>query len=793
MVRHFFTTAIRHFSKYKTHTLLNVFGLALAMACAIFIYTFIVYQLDFDRFHPHTDRTFMIVQDLKLEQMEYSKGGSYAMYSAIKKEVPQIEHITLYIDKQDFTIKANDHLFKTNGKAAFTDASYFDILNFPWLQGDIRQLNELNTAAISTSLAQRYFGTTNVVGKTIWVESKHPVEIVGVIDDSKTNSNFRSELYFSLASIKTLKDIKDESNFNNWGYTHTSNNILMTLYNSENKAIVEKTVHDLVARHWHKDVLQYYTYSLFNIADFHFDNKYGEGTQKSLLAILAVIGFGILAMACINYINMTAAQQLYRSAEMGVRKILGSSNKILFLQFIIETLSLSLVSIILASFLFYIGFNWSNKHLFSDAPIQQLPTSGFIALCLFLWLAIALLTSIIPSLSLQRLQIQAALKKQLSFRWNLSKKALIIFQNTITLLLITGTIVVVSQVHYLKNTDNGYDRSSILLIPIKDDMWKQQEKLSALFRNTSAISSFSFCDNPPSHDKVWGGTIQFDNRAEWETWAPRYAIGDSSYLRTFGIRLLAGTNFNNDSKNPQFLINENMLHKLGYKNPMEVIGKELMAGGLNDNHKGRIVGVVSDFNTNSLKEAISPTVLGYNEERFKHVAIKYTGSSPRQLLKTLEQEWKNLYPDKLFEYRFYDEQIARLYQKEALLEKLIWLAASISIVISILGFIGLLSTVIVKRTKEIGIRKVLGANTTGIFYLLSKDFLQWVIIAFLIAVPISWCILHRWLEDFTFQVPLRWWMFALAGAIGVFITLITISYQSLKAAKTNPVNALRDE
>lgn len=254
-----------------------------------------------------------------------------------------------------------------------------------------------------------------------------------------------------------------------------------------------------------------------------------------------------------------------------------------------------------------------------------------------------------------------------------------------------------------------------------------------------------------------------------------------------------GRNFKNDSNNPEFLINEKMANDLGFKDPTEIIGKNLLAGGLNDEFKGVIVGVVKDFSTKSLNEPIAPTLIGLNESRFKNLALKYTGNNPARLLSDLKNEWKTWYPNELFEYKFYDEQIANLYQRETLLEKLIWIAAIISVVISSIGFLGLLSIMIVKRKKEIGVRKVLGSSVSGIVRLLSKDFMKWVTLAFLIAVPIGWYAMNKWLDYFVYRIEIQWWMFALTGVLGIVITLITISFQAVKAAVANPVDSLRDE
>ncbi|TYR35978.1 FtsX-like permease family protein [Sphingobacterium phlebotomi] len=614
--------------------------------------------------------------------------------------------------------------------------------------------------------------------------------MVGIIDDSRKNSDFRSELYFSLASVN---EFRESAFFHNWGYTNSANNILLTLHHADEKVGVENSIRELIAQHWHKDVLEYYSYKLLPLTAFHFDMDYGKATQFSLLGVLTVIAIGILFMAAINYTNMVSAQQLYRSKEMGIRKVLGGSKRQMFLQFLIESLLVSFLALLLAWFFLWIAIDWSNHYLFTNEPLQVLSIPKLFFTSITIWFSICAITSIFPVFFLHKTRIQIALKKQVADNWGLGRKTLIVFQNVLALILIAATIVIVSQVRYLKNTDMGFDRETVLIFPLKSEMRDNTEKITAYLQHRHDILAFTFCDNPPSYDKVWGGTFKFDNRAEWETWAPRYAIGDSSYIKTFGIQLLAGHNFKDNEQHPEFLVNEKMAKNLGYQDYHEIIGKDLLAGGLNDKSQGKIVGVVRDFNTNSLKEGVSPTVIGYNKIRIKNLAIKYSGNHPDQLLRDLENEWKQWYPNELFDDKFYDEQIGNLYQKEALLEKLIWIAAAISIIISFLGFLGLLSIMVVKRTKEIGIRKVLGASITGITLLLSKDFVRWVCLAFLFAIPIGWYLLGRWLDGFVYRIELQWWMFALTGFIGLFITLITISVQTVRAAKTNPVDSLRDE
>lgn len=794
MLKNYIKTAFRQIRRYKFYSILSVFGLGLALATCLFIYTYNSYQLSFDRSSSDADRTFLLVEDLKLDKLEHNKGGAIAMFEAIKNEIPEVERAILYTDKQEFTLKIDQHLFNTGPNAAYVTSDYFNFSSIPWIAGNKNQLDEPYTVALSEKLAKQYFGNSNPIGKTIEVEGKFPVKVVGILSDSHDPSDFHSDIYFSWASMSTFKNIsKNDGLFTNWGYTNSANNIIVTLRNAQQKEKVEQAIHDLVAKHWHKDVLQYYTYKLLPITAYHFDKDYGKGTQASLLWILALIASGILLMAIINYSNIVAAQQIYRSTEMAIRKIAGSTRKQLFLQFIIESLIISLAATLFGGLLFWLALHLANLKLFQPEYIQIISYIKLIILALGLWFLVAFINSIYPILFLNRTTLVGSLKKQETGSWSVSKTGLLIVQNTIAILLVSATVVVVSQVRFLQNSNMGYDREAVLVFPLKIDILKDKDRINQYLSSRSDITAYTFCDNPPSNDKAWGGTFRFDNRDEWETWAPRYAIADSAYIKTFGIQLVAGRNYRTDAATPEYLINELMAKTLGFDNPAEILGKPLHAGGMNDKEQGIIVGVVQNFNTNSLNEDLSPTVIGFNESRLKNLAIKYSGSSPQNLLVDLEKKWNNWYPNSVLEYQYLDDRIAQLYQKESLLLKLIWISAVISLIISSVGLLGLLSIMIVKRTKEIGIRKVLGASRLEIIRLLSSSFIRYLIVAFIIALPIGWLLLNRWLESFVFKIQIQWWMFAFAGITALIITLLTISIQAFTASKVNPVDSLRDE
>lgn len=794
MIQLYFKSALRQLFKHGYYTMLTICGLGLAMACSLFIYIYNSFQLSFDQFHVDKDRTFLVVQDLKLDKIEHSKGGAYAMYDAISREIPQVEKTALYIDNKNLTLRIEDQLYQTAGKASFTSSSYFNILNFPWIQGKPEELDQPNTVALTKSISKIYFKDENPIGKIILVDGKFPIKVIGIIDDSKKNSDFRSDIYISLNSLTNLWQIpKDDGFFLNWGYTNSNNNIILRLKHTSDQAAVEKSIQKLITKYWDKDVLQYFHYKLLPLPHFHFDADYGKGTQRTLLNILVVIAVGIGVMAFINYSNIVFAQQMNRSVEMGVRKILGSSKQQLYYQFLIETLLLTACSVLFALVLLGLSISWANQYLFEDEPVQIINLYSFLGTIGILWAATALVTSVYPLIFVNRMKIQQALKKLTIGPWSLTRKSFIVVQNVIAMILLIATFVIVLQVNHLKQTDIGFNREQVVLFPMTNNMLKSKEKIVHFLRDRTEVQSFTFCDNPPSHEKVWGGTFQFDNRSEWEKWPAKYAIGDSTYIRTFHIKLLAGRNFDDNPQNPEFLVNRQMATTLGFKNPNDILGRNLNAGGLNEEHIGKIVGVVADFSTNSLNEPISPTVIGYNESRLKNLAVKFKGHKQDILLKTLALQWKNWYPDEVFQYKFYDQQIANLYKKEALVEKLIWIAAIVSLCISSLGFLGLLSINILKRTKEIGIRKVLGASVSGIVILLSQDFFKWMAIAFTIATPVAYYLMESWLTNFPFRIEISWWIFFLAFCTGLILTLLVITLQSIKAAIANPVHSLRNE
>ncbi len=793
MIKNYFKTAWRNVTKNKLFSLLYVLGLGLALTSCLFIYTYIGFHNSFDNFHPHADRTFRLVNELHLQRTEYSKGASYAMYNALQTEVPEVSEGTFLVDNQEFTLKIGESIYKTGRQAALASSSWFELFDFDWLEGDPKELDEANTIALTAELAKKYFKNADPMGQTIIVDNKHPFKVVGIIDDSRRNTSLTAELYLSMSSIRTLQpDITDEF-FNYWGFINSSNNVFVSLQHPTQKEAVEQKLTELAAQNLDPSISKVFNFKLLPLKEVHFDTKYGGTARRSLLIVLAVIGGCIMVVASINYINLSIVQQARRSVEIGIRKVLGGSRKQLFMQLLIESTLITVVAMCLSLVFIQLALSLANQYLLVKEPVQIISWTNLLAFALLLLLSISLISGIYPAYVLAKLNVFNALKNNIPLRNRTGRQSLVVLQNVVAQVLLMITIVFVLQVRFLQHTDLGFDRQSVIMVPLPKDVGNTSTPLIKYLDSDSRIMTHSFCFQAPAGKERWGGTVLFDDRPDWEEWPARYAFADSNYIQTFGINLLAGRNIREEAAEPEYLINESMVSSLGYQLVTDVLGKRLLAGGMNDTETGVIVGVVNDFNTYSLLTPIEPTVIGHIPDKLSTLAIKLGVADAREVTADLRQYWASLFPEEVFAYTYLDDQINLLYEKEAQQQKIIWIASTMAIIISSLGLLGMVSLMTLLRTKEIGVRKVMGASVSGIIQLLSLGFIKVVVIAFLIAAPIAWWVMDKWLADFAHRIEMQWWMFAMAGMIAVVIAMATVGLQTLKVALANPADSLRDE
>jgi putative ABC transport system permease protein len=797
MIKNYFKIALRNFAKRKFYPAINILGLSLGIGCSIFLYLFISYHLSFDQYHKNASRTYRVLNELHFEKTLHEKGASIAMFRALEAGVTHVSNAAVILSNYTFTVTVNDsskteRRFKEDKNVALVSPSWFKMFDYKWIAGNADKINLPNTAVITQKQSVKYFGNANPIGKVIVFENSQPIQIVGLLSDRPFNTDLKSDIYVSLSSLKSLHPDSFDNFCTDWGWMNSTTSLYLTLNDKKSQPEVEYTIAKMAKANL-GDNAKYYHFWLQPLADVHFNADYGGAIQKSLLLTLMIIGILVLLIASFNYINISIAQQSKRMVEIGTRKVLGGTTWQLFMQFIVETFSMVSIAMIIAIALVVLILPLANQSLFSQEPVHLLSYTSISVFISLLLIVLVMLSGFYPAVILSRINVFKAIKNEAAtWKAGMVRKVLVVVQNSVACVLIICAFIMVLQVRFLKNTDIGFNRNAVVLVPLPDSSQLRRGLLRERLEKMPQVASFSFCLRAPSSENNFGGSVKFDNRPDWEPWPAGSPIGDTSYVKSFGLRIIAGRNIRESKASPEYLVNETMIHKLGLSSPQEAIGKSIIAGQFDD-QKGIIAGVVKDFNTKSLEVPIEPVIIASIPERFSMVGIKLNGSSLQSAIQKIREDWEEVYPKEVFEYHFLDEQIAGLYQKENLQEQLIWLAASAAIIISCLGLLGLVSLITLQRTKEIGIRKVIGASVSNIVFMVSKDFLKMIFISILIASPVAWWAIHKWINDFAYRIHIEWWVFAVTGLFSVLIALATISFQAIKAAVANPVESLRTE
>lgn len=803
MFRNYFKIAWRNLWKQKFHSALNIFGLSLGMAGGLILFQFIRYHLSYDGYHRKSGQIYRAVTDLHLDDGSVINvsGSPIGLTAALQNEFPQIKDQAVLLKLRTVTIGIPNggqwKYFEEKENIGFTDQHWFTLFDYAWEEGNAASsLLQPNTAVISRRLADKYFGRAEAMGRTIRLDNKYVVTITGVLKDLPGNSDLKTELFFSRPSFTAFYPDTEKDMFRSWGFINNTTQSFLWLPGELSEKKIDAAMARLIKTHFDKEVASAYRFHLQPLKEVHFDGRYGGTMQISLLLTLAVVGLFLVIIACFNFINLATAQSAKRAREIGTRKVLGSSTTAIFWQFMTETACLVMLATFFALFLIKLTLPLSDRWLQISLPFNPIRDQGLAIAIMLLAALVTATAGFYPALVLSRSKPIDALKKQINSAGStLFRKGLIVFQNVVVQVLIICTLIITLQIKHLKTTDPGFAKDAIIMVPVPDPAKGKLSYLESRLKMDPAIQSVTFCYSAPLSERNLSGSVSYDNRS-WEKFNPRTLIGDADYLPTFGLGLLAGRNLTQSDTVREFLINETLVRKLGIGDPKQVIGRRLVAGGLDD-HQGTIVGVVKDFNVQTLNKPVEPVLITTKRDRYDYAAIKFNGGNPAGnqagLRQRIRKSWEAVYPEHVFEYHYLNEQIDEYYHKEDLLNKLINATAAIAIAISCLGLLGLVSFFTIQRTKEISIRKVLGANARAIMYMLSKDFLKLILLSTLIASPIAWYFMNYWLLDFAYRIKISWWIFFLAGFASILIALITVSYQTVKAAFVNPVDSLRSE
>jgi len=794
--------AFRSIGRNKNYSVINILGLAIGIASCILIFLVVRYEGSFDNFHSKKDRIYRVTTFFSDNSGSGgNRGTPFPLPEAIRKDYPQLEKVAgLYTNNGDqITITdpkpGKDKTIFNEGRGVFfIEPQFFEIFDFPWLAGDPSTgLSEPYSAALTQEVAERYFGDwKSAIGKTFQLNNRRVFKITGILKNIPTNTDFPFKILISYKSLS-------RSLFTDWVTTYGDHNSFVLLPPNMSSQQFDALLPGLVKKYKPAD-RQASQFRLQPMSDMHYNaelgNYNGRTFSQGLIKSLILIGIFLVIIACVNYINLATGQSIIRSKEIGVRKVLGSGKFQITRQFLTETFLLTLFAVILAFGIAMLVLPFMNNLLGIHLSLNTESNLEVFYFLIATSVVVTLLSGSYPAFVLSRFNPIVALRNKLStssVKGLSVRRGLVVMQFVIAQILVIGTLVVVSQVKYFKNADAGFDAEAIVNLQVPADslrMTKMDVLKSNLFQNHS-IENVSFSYTTPMASGAWYSDFNFDNNEKRSGFEAMLQWADPDYFKTYKLELTAGRIYFPSDTVHEFVVNETFVKRVGLTKAEDILNKPLSFW--DGNVKGLIVGVVKDYHTQSLQRAIDPVVLSTLKNTYMVINVKLSSRDLSATLPFIEKNWREIFPDYAYEYTFVDDQIASFYRQEKQLSTLYQIFAAIAIFIACLGLYGLVSFMVTHRVKEMGIRKVLGASVSHILYLFSKEFILLVTISFVIAAPIAYYIMQKWLQDFVYRIDLGVGIFLLAIILTWVIALLTVTVRSLKAALSNPVKSLRTE
>ncbi len=800
MLKNYFKIAWRNLNRNRGYTFINVAGLSLSIACGLLIFTLINYHLSFDAFHKNKDRIYRVVTELHNENIDYTPGVPPPFAKTFRSDFPDAEKVARVISFGNSLISITSEKeikkFEEENGIACAESEFFEILDFPLVQGDIKTaLSEPNTALITQKMAKKYFGTDEAMGRTFLVNNKTTFKITGILKNLPFNTDRRQEIYVSNLS---MKDLSPPMMRDRWGGIYSETHCFVLLKPGIKATTVESFFVPWLEKYYPANKItkrQDYLFKMQPLSDLHFNPNYNGIIDKKYLWALVFIGIFLIITACVNFINLATAQALSRAKEVGIRKVLGSLRFQLFWQFITETSLITLLAVCLGFGLAELGLPYLNQLLKTELNLNFFNNFTLPIFVTLLFIVVVFLSGAYPGLVLSGFQPVTVLKgklSQASIGGFSLRKLLVVTQFAISQMLIIGTIVIASQMKFIKKTDLGFSKEAIIMLPIPANDSIGKIKMEALRNKLSTIAgveNVSLCMEAPASEANNSTNVNYDNNPKDELWEVNNKNADNQYLATFGLKLVSGRNLYPSDTVREFLVNETFVKKLNLASPQDIINKSIQI----NRKKALVVGVVKNFYNKSFHQEADAVVIASNNDAYDNCAIKINMASHKTVMLSVEKAWNQIYPEYLYKYQFLDDRIAKFYELDETLLKLIEVFACIAIFIGCLGLYGLVSFMALRKTKEIGVRKVLGADVINILWLFGKEFSKLLLIAFLIAAPSAWWAMHKYLLDFKYRINIGIEIFLMAILFTFIIAAITVSYQSFKASFANPVKSLRTE
>ena len=807
MIKNYIKTAIRSLSKNKGFTAINVLGLALGLASCLLIIFYVFDELNYDRYNTKADRVYRVNEDIRFGGNTNSYAVAPApLASALKNDFPEVEQVVRFRSRGELQVKKGNQDIQEN-MVVYADPSIFKVFTLPMIDGDpATALNDTHSIVITEKTAQKYFNRTDVVGQVLTINDTALYKITGVIKNIPKQSHFNFDFFISMASTPEGKDDAwFSSNFNTYVLLRQGTDFnkfqakIPAFFKQQAGPQMQSVLHLTFDKF--EQGGNYFRINFTPLKKIHLysrrEAELGMNGNIEFIYMFSAIALFILLIACVNFMNLSTARSANRAREVGVRKVLGSPRKYLIAQFLTESIIVTLIGAIIAFFAAWALLPLFNQMSGKDLTITAQTMVWIVPLMIGLVLIIGALAGSYPALFLSGFQPIEVLKGKLAsgFKGGMLRNFLVVFQFSISIFLIIGTLVIYNQLKYIQSKDLGYNRNQVFTVWNVNVLGNNAKAFKQEVKQLTGVQNVTMTGALPTSG-YWNSSVIFKgpvadqkNSVTSETW-----VVDEDYIATLGMKMQSGRNFSKEmlTDSTAIVINETAEKKLGFKNPINQLvyyPQDNKALVLKPYH---IIGVVKDFNFQSLRSNVTPLILFMGNDE-GGISIRANAANIPTLLNQIKSKWSGFSPNQQFMYTFMDQDFDAIYRTEQRTGIIFVSFSSLAIIIACLGLFGLAAYAAEQRTKEIGIRKVLGASMSTIVQMLSKDFIKLVVIAIIIASPLAWWAMNKWLQDFAYRIHIQWWVVAIAGSGAILIAFVTISFQSIKAALTNPVKSLRSE
>lgn len=800
MLRNYLTIALRSLRKRLGYSLINVAGLGMGLACCVLILLFVRDEFSYDRFHEDADRVYRVTFDAQPPNAPVDR---FAMASrpvgrVLRAEYPEIEAVVRMSSWNPVVRHEGQYFYDDD--FFFAEPAFFDVFSFPLVDGDPETaLRAPNTLVLTEAMAEKYFGGVDRArGQSITLNDTLQFTVTGVLADFPSNSHFDTDFLVSYETLRAMQPAGDNDWLDLGTYTY------LRLEEGASAAALAGKIEDLVTRHWGETLRQInfgVTLGLQPLPEIYMHSdrlaEIGPTGDLGYVYVFSAIAFFVLLLACINFMNLSTARSMERAKEVGVRKAVGAERGMLIRQFLSESVVLCGLALAIALVLIAAALPFFNELAGKDMTFATLMQPGYLAGLVGLTVAVGLLAGSYPAFVLSGFSTASVLRGTFatSSRGGVLRKALVAFQFAVSVALIACTLVVAHQLRYMNGQDLGFDREQVLVVDaqgLPDRMMTQQyETAKAEFARLPAVQQASATNVVPGRGS-WVLIYTAEGLADEDSRRAQVVAADDDYTRTYGLELVAGRALSDayaTDVQEAALINEMAVDNIGWTSPEEAIGKTITVGSTTR----EVVGVIADYHHNSLKQAIEPMLLMSVPQSYNYFSLRVSTDDLPATLQAVEATWQRLFPGHTFDSFFLDEDFATQYEAERRLTKLFATFSGLAILIACLGLLGLAAFTAQQRTKEIGVRKALGASIAQIVALLSKEFTALVLVGFVVATPVAYLAMNRWLDGFAYRAGLPWWIFGLSGGLTLAVAWLTVSYQSIKAARLDPTKALRTD